>query len=483
MADHSWYRLDNVGKFYSSQAGRSLQTVFRYAAGLVDDIDADILQHALDRAVRRFPSFNVRLRNGLFWHYLEQSDEQPQVEPEHLPICSPLHHGPMSTLFRVTYYRDRINLEVSHMISDGRGALNFFKAILHEYIAERYDVPDVPSEYLGSDSDKAENSFDKFYDRNKKTGQPTTKIFRIPGFKDRSAPTFLEYHVSVDAILNHAHLCGASLTSFLIAAIICSIRSTMPTRSRNRAIRVDIPVDLRKFYSSETVRNFYGMTYVAVTPGDDDMSLEDMAREVQQQLRSAAGRERVEGYMNTMVGLEKNVALRLAPSPIKDWALEAAQHVTEHSTTTTVSSVGRFELDERLQPFVHTANFLTTPGGLNFTIISCKNNLSIGVSSVYHTLDIVKNLVRLFATLGIEGYINIAGANVEQTFPASHKGSDHRALAAEDREEDELIDTSGSVNDIDSSGASNPVPTAATAHDAGALKPDMRSDHTEGSEQ
>ncbi|RSX54804.1 alcohol acetyltransferase [Bifidobacterium dolichotidis] len=448
MATDSWYRLDNVGKFYSSQAGRSLQTVFRYAAGLVDPIDADVLQHALDRAVRRFPSFNVRLRNGLFWHYLEQSDEQLQATEEHLPICSPLHQGPLSPLFRVTYYRDRINLEVSHMISDGRGALNFFKALLHEYIAERYDIRDVPSEYLGSDADKAENSFDKFYDRHKKTPQPSTKIFHLPGIKDRTAPTFLEYHVSVDAILDQAHACGVSLTSYLIAAIICSIRSTMPTRKRNRAIRVDIPVDLRKFFGSETVRNFYGMTYVAVAPGETDQSLADIAQEVQRQMRSAAGRERVEGYMNTMVALEKNVALRLAPSFIKDWALEAAQRVTEHSTTTTISSVGRFKLDERLEPFIHTVNFLTTPGGLNFTVISCKNNLSIGISCIYHNLDIVKNLVRLFASLGIEGYINIAGASVEQSFPATTHGQlDKELLSQATHEQDELLNAHPNVSE------------------------------------
>lgn len=74
MARRTWYRLDNIGKFYSSQAGRSSQTVFRYSADLADDIDPDILQHALDHAIAQFPSFNVHLLNGMFWHYLEQSD-------------------------------------------------------------------------------------------------------------------------------------------------------------------------------------------------------------------------------------------------------------------------------------------------------------------------------------------------------------------------------------------------------------------------
>ena len=164
MARRTWYRLDNIGKFYSSQAGRSSQTVFRYSAELADGIDPDILQHALDHAIAQFPSFNVHLLNGMFWHYLEQSDGRPLVEPEHLPICSRLHYGPKSMLFRVSYFRNRVNLEVSHIISDGRGAINLFKSLLHAYIAERYDVPGVPSDYDGSDSDKAENSFDNYYD-------------------------------------------------------------------------------------------------------------------------------------------------------------------------------------------------------------------------------------------------------------------------------------------------------------------------------
>lgn len=185
MARRTWYRLDNIGKFYSSQAGRSSQTVFRYSAELADGIDPDILQHALDHAIAQFPSFNVHLLNGMFWHYLEQSDGRPLVEPEHLPICSRLHYGPKSMLFRVSYFRNRVNLEVSHIISDGRGAINLFKSLLHAYIAERYDVPGVPSDYDGSDSDKAENSFDKYYEKDKAGAAPGTKIYRLAGPIDR----------------------------------------------------------------------------------------------------------------------------------------------------------------------------------------------------------------------------------------------------------------------------------------------------------
>lgn len=124
MARTPWYRLDNVGKYYSSQAGRAGQTVFRFAATFVDSISPEALQRALDRSIALFPGFNVKLRSGLFWHYLEPADEVPQVEPERLPICAGLHADLNSVLMRVTYFRHRINLEVSHMISDGAARSN-----------------------------------------------------------------------------------------------------------------------------------------------------------------------------------------------------------------------------------------------------------------------------------------------------------------------------------------------------------------------
>ena len=452
MARRTWYRLDNIGKFYSSQAGRSSQTVFRYSAELEDDIAPDILQHALDHAIAQFPSFNVHLLNGMFWHYLEQSDGRPLVEPEHLPICSRLHYGPKSMLFRVSYFRNRVNLEVSHIISDGRGAINLFKSLLHAYIAERYDVPGVPSDYDGSDSDKAENSFDKYYEKDKAGAAPGTKIYRLSGPIDRDAPTFMEYHVSASKVLGAAHQCGVSLTSYLIAAILCAIRDVMPSRARNRAIRVDIPVDLRAFFRSETVRNFYGMTYVAYTPADieadedsaktsatspdvtgdgqqsaartahgngmggllTDEPLADIARHVQEQLGHATSRERVESHMNRMIALEKNPALRLAPSPAKDWVLELARFIADRETTTTVSNLGRVTLDERLARHVRSVSFLTTPASLNFTVCSFGDDLSIGVSTVYHDLNVIKNLCRILAAQGISGRMNIAGAHVRK---------------------------------------------------------------------
>lgn len=396
-----------MGKFYSSQAGSSAQTVFRYAATLVDDVDPDVLQHALDRTVEVFPNFNVCLRSGMFWHYLEPATQPPAVSHENLPICYGLHVHAKSVLFRVSYHRSRINLEVSHMVSDGRGTLSFFKALLHAYLQERYGVEGVSPEYDGSDRQKSEDSFDKYYERGKAAATQVPKVYRLTGWKDEGDPTYLEYHLPAGRVLDLAHNFGVSVTSLLIAAIMCSIRQEMPRRDRHRAIRMDVPVDLRQFFESTTVKNFFGLAFVAYVPGDEDEPVEEVARQIHAQLKEATLAESLKPRMNRMIALEKNPLLRLAPLFVKDIILDFASRLAARETTTTVSSLGKVTIDERLAPYILDMNVMTSTTGLNFIVCTFGDDLSIGISTVFSNPDVVKNLCRFFSDRGIEGRINI----------------------------------------------------------------------------
>lgn len=413
MARNTWYRLDNVGKFYSSQAGSSNQTVFRYSATLADDIDPEVLQHALDKTVAVFPNFNVCLRSGMFWHYLEQASKPPAAGPENLPICFGLHVNAKSVLFRVSYYQARINFEVSHMVSDGRGSLNFFKALLYAYAQERYDVRGVAPEYDGSDSQKSENSFDKYYERDKAAPTHAPKVYRLTGWRDEADPTYMEYHLPASAVVGLARSYGVSMTSLLIAVIIYAIRMEMPRRDRNRAIRMDIPVDLRQFFESTTVKNFFGLAFVSYVPGDADEAVEDIARQMHAQLKEATEAEQLKSRMNRMIALEKNPLLRLAPLFVKDIALAIGNRLAARDTTTTISNLGQIRIDERLTPYIRDVNILTSTVGLNFTLCSFGDDLSIGISTAYSNLDVVKNFVRYFSRHGITGQINISKTSEE----------------------------------------------------------------------
>ena len=130
-----WMPLDNAAKIYPAARRQNWSNVFRMSATLTEDVDIPILQSALDVTVRRFPSIAARLRRGVFWYYLEQLPDVPQIREE---SCYPL--TPMSKeeirrcAFRVIVYQKRIALEVFHSLTDGSGALIFLKTLLAEYL-------------------------------------------------------------------------------------------------------------------------------------------------------------------------------------------------------------------------------------------------------------------------------------------------------------------------------------------------------------
>ena len=78
-----WVPLDNAAKIYPAARSQKWSNVFRLSATLTEDVDVQVLQSALDVAVRRFPAMAVRLRRGFFWYYLEQLKEAPKIRQEH----------------------------------------------------------------------------------------------------------------------------------------------------------------------------------------------------------------------------------------------------------------------------------------------------------------------------------------------------------------------------------------------------------------
>ena len=405
----TWYRLDNVGKFYSAQAGGSKQTVFRYSATLVDPVDPAALQRALAQTVAAFPAFNVCLRNGLFWHYLQQLPQVPAVTPENVPVCYGLHAGPSSPLFRVSHHGPRVNFEVSHIVSDGRGSLGFFKELLRNYLVERYGVEGTAPEPAGTSAQKAEDSFDKYYERRKAASDPLPRPYRIVGWRDPADPTFLELHMPVAPVLDLARSWGVSLTSLVIAVLMDGIAADMPSRKRTRAICNDVPVDLRQFFNSATTRNFFGLAFVSHVPGEGAPApVQRVAQSVQEQLKAATQPENLKHRMNRMIALEKHPLLRFAPLLLKDLVLGIADRVTTGDTTATVSNLGVIRLDERLAPYVRDVNIMTSACGLKVTMCSFGGDLSIGFATDYSNHGAIRSFCRFFSERGVPLRMNVS---------------------------------------------------------------------------
>ena len=103
---------------------------------LTELVDRELLQQALDMVLPKFDGFNLRLRQGVFWYYFEENGKPaPRVREESAFPCRYIRQNKNhSYMFRVTFYKYRINLEVFHVLTDGMGGINFLKELTYQYL-------------------------------------------------------------------------------------------------------------------------------------------------------------------------------------------------------------------------------------------------------------------------------------------------------------------------------------------------------------
>ena len=185
--DIRWDRLDNTAHLFPVIAGESMSNVYRISVTLKEEINPELLQRALDMVLPKFDGFNLRLRQGVFWYYFEENGKAaPKVRMENNFPCRYIQQNKnRSYMFRVTYYKCRINLEVFHVLTDGMGGINFLKELTYQYLRLAHkDLQEKLGDSLSVDTSlNREDSFLKNYKKSSAKGYQTKKAYLIRGEK------------------------------------------------------------------------------------------------------------------------------------------------------------------------------------------------------------------------------------------------------------------------------------------------------------
>ena len=89
----NWRKLDNAALAFPLVTGKNDTRVFRFYCELKENVKPELLQAALEKTMEKYPLFQMVLRKGLFWFYLEHRDIRPIVKEEKKPPCSRLKDG------------------------------------------------------------------------------------------------------------------------------------------------------------------------------------------------------------------------------------------------------------------------------------------------------------------------------------------------------------------------------------------------------
>lgn len=400
-----WSRLDNAAKIFPPTSTRRDDKVFRFACVLREPVEPEILQRALDKTIEQFPFYRSVLKKGLFWYYFEESARIPRVEPEGLP-CAPLYSADRKDLlFRVCYYGSRISLEVYHALSDGTGALEFLRALLCCYLAERHTPKGAASlDYDASMEQKRDDSFSRYFEKPGKVREAKApKAYRLRGER---MPDYrigiVEMEASVGALLKASHAMGATLTEFLCAVLVCSIHDTMSLRDEARPVVLTIPVNLRNYFPSVSARNFFSVINAGYCFRGRDQSLEAVAAALKTVFQESLTEERLRTRMNRLSALEHNLVMKLVPLALKDPILRFSNWLAEGEITAAFSNVGKITMPPELASHIRSFSVFTSTNRLQACMCSFLDRATISFSSHFQNRDIQRAFVRRLTALGVE---------------------------------------------------------------------------------
>lgn len=388
-----WLRLDNAAKLYPAVQTKKWSNVFRLSITLQEKIDVEILQSALDITIKRFPSIAMKLCKGFFWYYLEEIESVPKILPERAFPCSRMTLSDIKTCaFRIMYYENRIAAEFFHALTDGNGGLVFLKTLAAEYISQKNHVQitsdsGVLDRHEIPNKKELEDSFLK-NDGNVSISRKETNSYKIHGTKENDG--FL--HITTGIInLNEALLAAkehkVSLTAFLVAVMIFSVMEIQnretPIQKNQKPIKILIPVNLRNYFDSITLRNFVLYITPGIEPNTGTFTFEEIVHSVHHQMKLLLTQKQMQMRITTNVKAEKNSFLKVMPLMLKNIGMKSMFSLLgEKKSCLTMSNLGSVTLPEEMEPYVKRFDFslgVQSKGSNNCGILSYKDKLYINM--------------------------------------------------------------------------------------------------------
>lgn len=418
-----WERLDNTANLFPIIAGDTLTNTYRLSVTMSEPVDPAKLQEALNWVVPRFPGFNVRLRSGVFWYYFEENGKAaPKVHEENAFPCRFIHENKTNSyLFRVNYYKDRINLEVFHVLADGMGGMTFLRELVYKYI--RLMHPEI-EEKLGDSlspetSLNREDSFVANYRSKSKSQYKAKKAFLIKGehlaYDGFGVVSGYMPLAQVKKVAKEVYEC--SINEYLIACFIWATYRHYPTQiTEKKPIRVAVPVNLRPYFNSITTKNFFAMVSAEFFPKEGEIFFADVVKAVKDSLREQINKENLEKIFSYNVSNEQYLAARAVPLPLKKIAIKLVYTKSALANTTTITNVGGLNLLPEYEPYVKMYTpYLSMSKGqeLKGTIASFRDTLVYTYTSLWEDTSIQKGVFSQIALDGVDVTIETNGVYSE----------------------------------------------------------------------
>lgn len=409
-----WYKLDLSAIVYPTLQRRDFSSVYRLSVLLKEPVQPELLQKALDRTLPRFPTYKAAIRKGLFWRYLEPNNRPgPFVQPDIKNPCMPMSFKANNRyLIRVYYYQNRISLEAHHSLGDGTGGMCVLQTMTAEYLRLLgHEIPCggfVLNLNEKPDPGELEDAYMRYANSKVRPPRPGEKTYRVRGTKEPFYTlNIIDGIMSVKQVMQAAKKYDASITEYLNAVLLYALLQKQESDFHFglKPVKIAMPVNLRRFFPSKTLRNFITMIYPGVDPRLGDYTFEEIVSQVHHYMRYYINEKFLRGDITTNAATQKNPLIRVVPLFVKDMVVRTFYtKVQDKNSSAGLTNMGALKVPEEMKPYIERFDiYMGQPfsSRTNCAIISFEDTLTINFASSIIEADVERYFFRKLVKDGI----------------------------------------------------------------------------------
>lgn len=406
-----WYKLDNAALMYPLVARGESISIFRVSALLRDPVDPVELQYAVNDIAARFPTICGSVKNGFFWPFIDRPTIPITVKPQTKVPGRPMKVDSRRSQIRVNYIGNQISVEFFHSATDGTGGIIFLNSLLRRYFQRLgyeidctncFDYRDIPS---------LEEIRDNFAAVTVKKNPPPcpkpVKSKRLNGTLQRGGK-----YVTVRGVMSASQLKtvakqhNATVTEYLGAVQLMALNrlAAVTNSPENPPIRVLIPVNLRRIYDMETIRNFSSYIFYQYNGQNDiDEVIDDIRKQTEEQM--------TDDYFRGMVSFNYNNGnsplLKIVPLAVKRFVLGCIVSGRGDGVVncSTLSNLGVVKAPKQFDDLVLRYDFMLGKPAKktnNFAVATYNDTCVISMTSPFVERDCEMYFFRKLAEAGID---------------------------------------------------------------------------------
>lgn len=397
-----WRKLDDQAKIYSLSENINDTSIFRLSVVLKDKINPKILETAIEIVLEKYKAYKVKMEGGFFWYYMDNNHKKVIVTEENdypfQKINTPENNN---YLFKVTYFKNKINLELFHTLTDGNGGSMFFKEIIYKYLELCYPNKLKSKELDDNQSIEIDNSYLTNYDKKITKAYNPPSAYMLKGKELKPGVVGINHFViNLEEFKKYSKENSCSITIMLVSMLIYSIYySNYKKHKSKKPINVCIPIDLKKYFSSNTISNFVSyMVTSLLLKRNKEYSFNEIIEQVKQEFENKLKYEKIVETMSTNGKLINSVFIKIVPLILKKIFVILGTLEFKRHFTTTLSNIGMFDVEEKYQEYIKNYYFILPPDWsekIRCGVVSYKNNLVVTLATSLEEPSIEKKFKKL----------------------------------------------------------------------------------------